>query len=690
MTPDWQDADPTAYDPDNPLALLEKAAVAEESERAKAAYWAVRSMTEAGADPGVLSVVARDYVKRNLKALSLAAFDDLTRKTASDDGGDRDPNVATQLVEIAREFYTFAVSDTGEPFALPCDGPKVVSMLRGGKTSLRALLAHEFFTRTGRAASSSALADALLVLEGIAQGAEESRLYVRCAEHDGALWLDLGDLTGRAVRITAGGWSVEDEVPVLFKRTTLTGPLPEPETGGTIGDLWGWLNVAEDDRPLVAAELVARLFSEMPHVVLSILGEHGTAKTTTTKILVSLTDPSPVPVRKTPRDMEAWVTAAAGSWVVALDNLSVIPPWLSDSICRASTGDGDVRRKLYTDGDYAVFAFRRCVIFNGIDVGAVAGDLADRTLPITLHLIPDGQRKNEKAFWADWSADHPRLLGAVLDLAAKVLARLPGIKLEKMPRMADYALILAAVDKELGTSAYARYADQAVSLAADGLAGDPFAVCIQSTITSSYTGTSGGLLELVTPADPDWRAPKGWPKDARAVTGLMRRIAPAFRKIGWQVTDDGAANRAKVLHWTISAPAPAEESRDDPRLSPRPPQGATDQQQYELEAAGIGGDSAGVAGIGGDAAGKRPSSSPQPPQHISAGQDDAAGIAGIGGDESGTSLLAGEEEKPYRVSGWPEDSNGAAAQLSACPRHRTRFGAHPQCPDCQDLAMETT
>jgi hypothetical protein len=44
-----------------------------------------------------------------------------------------------------------------------------------------------------------------------------------------------------------------------------------------------------------------------------------------------------------------------------LDNLSTVPDWLSDSICRAVTGDGDVRRKLYTDGEHAVFSFRRAV-----------------------------------------------------------------------------------------------------------------------------------------------------------------------------------------------------------------------------------------------------------------------------------------------------------------------------------------
>src|SRR5215468_409435 len=78
-------------------------------------------------------------------------------------------SAATELVELAQERYTFGVSDTGETFAVPIDGPKVVAMLRGGKASLRSQLAREYFTRNGKAPPQQALADAMLVIEGLAQ-----------------------------------------------------------------------------------------------------------------------------------------------------------------------------------------------------------------------------------------------------------------------------------------------------------------------------------------------------------------------------------------------------------------------------------------------------------------------------------------------------------------------------------------
>jgi hypothetical protein len=466
-------------------------------------------------------------------------------------------SAATILIEIAQERYEFGVSDAGETFAVPRVGPKVVQLLRGGKTSLRGQLARAYFDRHHRAAPQQALADALLAIEGMAQdGDGDQTLYLRVAEHGAAHWLDLGDQSGRAVRITATGWTVEDRVPVLFKRTALNGPLPEPVQGGNLDELWRWLNVCAEDRPLVAAYLVAALRPDIPHPVLDLSGEQGSGKTTAQKVLVTVLDPGPVPNRKPPRDADSWVTAAAGSWIVGLDNLSDIPDWLSDSICRAVTGDGDVRRKLYTDGEFAVFSFRRCIVITGIDLGAVNGDLADRMLPIHLDTIPEHSRLEENELWPGWRDAHPRILGAVLDLAASVARVFPSVRLASRPRMADFGRLLACVDQVLGTAGFERYRAKQGALASESLTGDPFIVAIGETFPDTFVGTSAELLRAVTPThDEKWRAPKGWPGNARAATQRLRRQAPPMRKAGWTVEEDGGANHRNAVRWTIEPPA---------------------------------------------------------------------------------------------------------------------------------------
>ena len=495
-----------------------------------------------GTDTGILDLMAENFRKfekaQDRVPDDVIEIEDKQKKSAS-----------TILVKLAMARYTFGVSTTGETYALPKSEPKIVCMLRGSKTSLRGQLAGAFFRHTGRAAPQQALADALLVVEGLAQEAEEIDLFLRVARNAGVLWLDLGDSTGRAIRITGDGWTLA-EPPVLFKRTALNGPLPEPVRGGHLDELWDHLHVPASDRPLVAAWIVSSLLHDVPHPVLAFFGEQGTAKTTNQKKLVTVIDPGPVPTRKPPRDPESWVTAAAGSWIVGLDNLSDIQPWLSDSICRAVTGDGDVRRKLYTDGEHAVFAFRRVIILNGIDLGALRGDLAERVLPIHLETITESQRLSEDEIWPKWKEAHSRILGAVLDLAVSVVRLLPLVRLESKPRMADFSRILAAVDKVMGTQGLDHYFQKQTAIATDSLTGDVFTAGIIDRLMGEFTGTSAELLAHLTLEKP----PKGWPSNARAVTQRLHRHAPALRKAGWKVTNDDGRNKNHAVVWTLTPP----------------------------------------------------------------------------------------------------------------------------------------
>ncbi len=386
----------------------------------------------------------------------------------------------------------------------------------------------------------------------------------------------MGDVAESVIRIDrTGRWEYGNlDVPVLFRRTVLTGPFPEPSRDSDLEALWSTLNVAESDRPLLLAAMVAALIApDVPHPVLALAGEQGTAKTTTTKTIVSLTDPSSVPVRKPPRDMDSWVTAAAGSWVVGIDNISTIGHWFSDSLCRAATGEGDVKRALYTDSGLSVVAFRRVIVVNGIDWGAMRGDLAERSLIVTLERIPPGQRRSEADLAAAWAEVYPTIFGGLLDLAAQVYSILPTIVLAESPRMADFARILAAVDTIMGTSGLARYAGQSETLAADTIASDPFLAAVTDSVVSDFEGSAAEILAMATPISDRWRAPRGWPRSARSVTSILRRSAPALRSTGWTVENLGSANKDKTVRWRLMAPRP-EIARNEPPLSPpSPPNG---------------------------------------------------------------------------------------------------------------------
>ncbi len=465
-------------------------------------------------------------------------------------------SVAARLVGMAQERYLLGVSDEGEPFGADRTRPHLVMLLRGGRAGLRADLAARYFAETGAAAGGQALTDSTLILEGLAATQPPERLHLRVADHEGTIYVDTGRPDGQVIRIGQGRWEATNTAPVRFLRTKLTGAMLLPPADGDVSRLWEFVNVATEDRPVLLAVLVAALIQcDVPHPVLALFAEQGSAKSTTTRMLVDLIDPSPVPLRQVPRDADSWVTAAFGSWVVALDNVSAIPPWLSDSLCRAATGDGNVKRALYTDADLAVLKFRRCVIVNGIDVGAVRPDLAERLATVELRRIDRRHRQPEARLRQEWKQALPSILGGLLNLAAAVHQRLETISVDDAPRMADYGRTLAAVDEALATNGFSRYMSRADQLSEDSLSADPFIERLRLQTRKPIVDKSGGdLLAMTRPVSDHWRRPKEWPKNGRDVTAILRRHAPALRSLGWAIEDDGARNHRNVLLWTIAPP----------------------------------------------------------------------------------------------------------------------------------------
>jgi hypothetical protein len=499
-----------------------------------------------------------------------------------DDTGqdDKQPrrSTAAQLVDLARSQYDLGLSDTDEAFGVKADRPHIALPLRGGRTGFRAELARRYFTDNKQVPGQQALADACTVLEGYAAQLNQTRVWLRVAEHDGAVFIDTGDVEGSIIRIAGGRWMLLTEAPVKFRRTRLTGEMDVPRAGGDLSRLWDFVPIDEEDRPVLLAWLVAALIApDVPHPVLGLLAEQGSAKSSITRCLVDLVDPSPVPLRQGPRDADGWVTAAAASWVVALDNMSGdIQPWLSDSLCRAATGDGSVRRALYTDADVSVFAFRRCVILNGIDLRIGGGDLAERLATIELPRIHASQRRAEAELADSWAEAAPHVLGGLLDLAAQVHQLRPGVTIKDLPRMADYAIVLGAVDQILGTSGLARYRSRARKAAGDTL-DHPLITELVARNLEFDAQTSKQILGTLTPDYPGWKATKDWPKNARTVTTQLTRDAPALRQQGWAIDHDGGRSKDGVTRWTITPPEM--KGDEDPPSPPNPSTQVTVENQ---------------------------------------------------------------------------------------------------------------
>jgi hypothetical protein len=149
-------------------------------------------------------------------------------------------------------------------------------------------------------------------------------------------------------------------------------------------------------------------------------------------------------------------------------------------------------------------------------------DLADRSLFLTLEPIPEERRRTEAELWAAFEVVRPGILGALLDAVVVGLKRLPETRLEKLPRMADFALWATACETALwpaGTfwSAYCGNRDEAVESVIDA---DPIATAVRAVMMTQtvWTGTASDLLGALAQAAGE-RAVKSktWPDSPRAV-----------------------------------------------------------------------------------------------------------------------------------------------------------------------------
>ncbi|WP_371055131.1 hypothetical protein [Rhodosalinus sp. K401] len=400
----------------------------------------------------------------------------------------------------------------------------------------------------------------------------ERQVFIRVGGHEGRLYLDLGDDAWRAVEIDAAGWRVVGTPPVRFRRASGVQPLPIPTRGGSVETLRNFLNVkSNEDFVLVVAWAIAVLRDRGPYPALVLSGEQGSAKSTFSAVLRALLDPNTAPLRALPREDRDLFIAASNGHVLAFDNVSGLPAWISDTLCRLATGGGFAVRQLYTDQDEVLFDAARPVILNGIEDIVTRPDLADRAVFLTLEAIPEDRRRPEAELWAAFEAERPRILGVLLDAVAEGLRRLPDTKLPKLPRMADFALWASACETALwptGTfwSAYCGNRNEAVEGVIDA---DPVAAAVRAVMLerTEWTGTASDLLGAIAEAAGERIAKsKTWPDSPRALSGRLRRAATFLRKVGIELSfeREGRA-RTRIIRITSTA---TQANQNDARTRP--------------------------------------------------------------------------------------------------------------------------
>ena len=458
-------------------------------------------------------------------------------------------SIADQLIEIVNNDSTITLfhDQYNDPFvAVEVKSHREVWPTRSKQ--FRRWLSVRYWEQKQQSASPDSITTALNFVEGRACfDGEQHSLNNRIAVHEDGIFYDLAGIDWRAINITKNGWEIVLRPPILFRRYSHQSFQVEPVRGGNIRKLLDFVNISDESQKLLFLVYVVSCFiPEFPHPVIILHGGQGSAKSTQMKILRKIIDPSVTEDVDCPRDPAELAQVLSHHWCVYFDNLSGLPDWLSDKLCKAVTGSAFAKRELYSDDDDVIRVFRRCIGINGINQVVTKPDLLERAILFELEKIADGERKPERQIMEQLARERPTIIGGIFDILSKAMTIHPTIKLATLPRMADFTLWGCAIAEALGQtkeeflSAYYRNINnQNEALLADNLVATVLCGFMESK--SEWDGTPSnllaGLTSLAKEQGVNVEKEKGWPKAANTLSKRLNELKTNL-----------AAEGIKVMH----------------------------------------------------------------------------------------------------------------------------------------------
>ena len=413
----------------------------------------------------------------------------------------------------------------------------------------------------GKAPQETTVKEIMSALEGdaIFDGKTET-LYNRMAFNKEGFWLDLADEKWKAIKITPNDWEVIENPPILFKRYQHQLPQIIPDKNGNIDLLNDFLNLKNKNHELLIYVFVVTSFIQnIPHPCLIFHGPQGSAKTTSFKMIRSLIDPSRIEVTDLNNNKKELTQALDHNWICFFDNLGNIKNDISDLLCRVITGSGFSQRMLYSDDTDIIRNIKRIVGLNGINLSATQPDLLERSIIIELVTISEEERKNEEDLWQEFNELKPDMLGGILNTLSKAMAIIPNIKIDRLPRMADFAKWGEAISQALGYKEgyfIQIYKENIKEINLKGVEEDMVASAIVTLLNSEesknkWEGIMLELLEDLTKVAVDNKIiadekDRYWVKRPNALSRKITKIKPLLTSMGIEIATK-KTNRGKEI-----------------------------------------------------------------------------------------------------------------------------------------------
>lgn len=457
-----------------------------------------------------------------------------------------------KIIEITKDLYFFE-NQAGEILVdLPVENHKETWTIKSKK--FQSWIIQNYLAIYQKIPRKQSIVESLLGIESIALfNGNKHPTHLRRAKDEDCIYLDLCNEKGEIIKIDKQGWKIIKDCPIKFVRTNNMLSLPSPKRDGKINDLWKIIPVEnQNDRILILGWLLQLLNPDGPYPLLIFEGPQGSGKSRTTRVLISLIDPSLATIRTLPSNEQDLFISANNALAIAFDNISKMKDWLSDALCRISTGGSFTTRKLFSDSEETILSAKNPVIINGINQVIDRQDLLDRSIVICLEEMPSDKRIPEQKLQALENNILPSVLGLLLDAASKSLIYRENVKINDLPRMADFVHWVSAgihvfgVSKEQFLDSYTQNRLEAIE---ECISSDIVATGIIKLLkqVNEWQGSATELkLILKKLLDPNEWDFKEFPKTASLLSRSLNRQITFLKNKGIQIKRSRSGGDRKI------------------------------------------------------------------------------------------------------------------------------------------------
>jgi putative DNA primase/helicase len=165
---------------------------------------------------------------------------------------------------------------------------------------------------------------------------------------------------------------------------------------------------------------------------------------------------------------------------------------------------------------------------------------------VVLSLPPISEkRRTERDFWRDFEARKPAILGALFDAVSVGIREVGNVEIESTARMADFERLGCALAPAFGwtpeffLNAYRgnRFRANDVTLETSAIY-EPLRKYVSEWPGTAVreSPTSAELLQRLSALAGDAANLSGWPKNPKALSDHLRRLAPNLQRVGIRVS----------------------------------------------------------------------------------------------------------------------------------------------------------